>query len=95
MSKSVKESPLYKHIDEILWNDWDPIGVNDTEAARDEYHSYIPSLYEKLIKGCDVKGLSTYLDHIETVNIGLEGNHQKNIEIAEKLINIRNELNTF
>ena len=35
---------LYKRIDEILWEDWDPIGVNDVEEARDEYQSYLPGL---------------------------------------------------
>ena len=32
-----KQKKLYKAIDEILWKDWDPIGVNDIEDVRDEY----------------------------------------------------------
>ena len=27
---------LYNQIDEILWKDWDPIGINDEEQIRDE-----------------------------------------------------------
>jgi hypothetical protein len=37
---------LYKRIDEILWEDWDPIGVVAFgDAARDEYQSYLPSIF--------------------------------------------------
>jgi hypothetical protein len=86
---------LYKRIDEIIWLEWDPIGVNEIEEARDEYYSYFPLLYEKLIKGEGVKEISKYPDHIETATMGLPGNFQKNIMIAEKLISLKNELHTF
>jgi hypothetical protein len=36
---------LYEKIDEILWLDWDPIGVNEFEV-RDEYQSYTPAIYD-------------------------------------------------
>ncbi len=35
------ELKLYKAIDEILWNDWGTIGINQYDI-RDEYYSYIP-----------------------------------------------------
>lgn len=38
MSMTSEHKELYKAIDEVLWNDWDPIGVNDI-APRDEYQS--------------------------------------------------------
>ena len=42
-----EETKLYKSIDEILWNDWDPIGVNDFgDDARDEYYGYLPQVYQ-------------------------------------------------
>ena len=43
-----KKAILWRRIDEILWNDWDPIGVNEYEEARDEYHGYIPEIYSRL-----------------------------------------------
>ena len=91
----VRESELYKGIDGIIWFEWDPLGVNGFEDARDEYYSYLPSLYEKLIKGDDIKEISNYLNHIETVTMGLQGNSQKNIEIAKKLIHLKNEFDSF
>jgi len=95
MGQKLKDIELYKRVDEIIWNDWDPIGVNKYEEARSEYYSYLPSLYIKLIEGHDAKAIKKYLDHIETVNMGLSGNPQRNIQIAEKLIEVRNEFHSF
>ena len=92
MGGTKKEKEFYNRIDEIIWLEWDPIGVNDTEEARDEYYSYLPSLFKHLMEGSDVKKISKYLDHIETVNMGLTGNPKKNFQIAQKLINVKNEL---
>lgn len=39
-----KDVILYQQIGDILCNDWDPIGVNDFEEARDEYDGYVPHL---------------------------------------------------
>lgn len=32
-----KQAIIFQQIDEILWREWDPIEVNDTEEVRDEY----------------------------------------------------------
>ena len=57
MVQKFKGTELYKRIDGIIWHDWDPIGVNECEEARDEYYSYLPSLYKKLIEGEDAKAI--------------------------------------
>jgi hypothetical protein len=51
-NKKLKDSPiaakdllLYKKIDDILWFDWDPIGINDI-APRDEYRGYVSEIFE-------------------------------------------------
>ena len=48
-----KQKKLYKAIDEILWKDWDPIGVNDIEDVRDEYQGYTPYIFSLTIHGAD------------------------------------------
>ncbi len=50
--KSLKphRTPLYKSIDKVLWEEWDPIGVNDAIQARGEYSSYVPDVYKLKIK---------------------------------------------
>jgi hypothetical protein len=42
---AAKEFLIYKKIDEILWQDWDPIGINDMSDARDEYDGYVSQLF--------------------------------------------------
>jgi hypothetical protein len=38
---SREQLALQARIDEILWFDWDPIGVSDEPAARREYEPYV------------------------------------------------------
>lgn len=48
--KANKTKRLFEAVDLILWEDWDPIGVNDIPAARNEYSSYVPSIV-RLLQG--------------------------------------------
>ncbi|MVN23473.1 hypothetical protein [Mucilaginibacter arboris] len=77
---------LYKVIDEILWKDWDPIGVNDIEDVRDEYQSYTPQIFSLTIQGADKVKIAEQLYKIETVNMGFTGNKNHCEEIAQKII---------
>ena len=54
-----------------LWRDWDPIGVNDSPEAQDEYDSYVGGVCSLLISGADAHKLRGHLAQIETVNMGL------------------------
>lgn len=63
---------LYDAIDEILWNDWDPIGVNDS-SPRDEYQSYVPQIVKHKINGADTESIAQLLFQIETVEMGMPG----------------------
>lgn len=42
---------LYRRIDEILRNDWDPIGVSGIPEARDEYYDYLPIVFRLVLGG--------------------------------------------
>lgn len=46
---SIEHIAFYKGVREILWNNWDPIGVNNI-APRDEYQSYVPEIFFLLIQ---------------------------------------------
>jgi hypothetical protein len=80
---------IYDLIDNILWQDWDPIGVNEIEEARDEYMGYIPSVYSLKINGADKIKISEYLYKLASVNMGLCGNRMHCEIIAEKIVNIK------
>lgn len=49
----VKASRLLLDVQDVLFRDWDPIGVSDYEACRDEYDSYAPELVRLLLDGAD------------------------------------------
>jgi hypothetical protein len=42
---------LIAEVDAVLWEVWDPIGVNDAPEARDEYTSYAPGVAQLLRSG--------------------------------------------
>jgi len=88
MKLSQKHKLLYKAIDDILWNDWDPIGVNDIDEVRDEYQSYTSHIFSLVIHGADKIKLAKHLYEIETVNMGMLGNLKHCESIAEKILNV-------
>lgn len=77
---------LYKKIDEILWIDWDPIGINDTPEARDEYYSYLPQIFKLKIDGADRETIAQHLDQIVTNRMGLFSNLKHCREVADKIL---------
>ncbi|WP_085537070.1 hypothetical protein [Massilibacteroides vaginae] len=87
MEKKYKE--LHKKIDEILWNDWDPIGVNDIECIRNEYSSYVPYIVNLKMKGADVEKITRHLFHLESESMGMNGNIERCKEIAQKIITLK------
>lgn len=83
---------IYQQIDEILWCDWDPIGVNDCEEIRDEYRSYVPGLVALKQQGADLHKISKHLYRIVTVAMGISGDKTLMMEhcreIAKKIIDL-------
>jgi hypothetical protein len=55
----------------ILWEQWDPIGVNGTPEARTEYDSYASALVSKVLGGASDHDIAVHLAHLETSAIGL------------------------
>jgi hypothetical protein len=75
-------------IDEILWNDWDPIGVNDVPEARDEYHSYLSKVLDLKMIGADCETIAQYLFQIETSSMGLNGNLENCRRVSQNIISL-------
>jgi len=88
MVMTSEQKKLYKAIDEILWNDWDPIGVNDI-APRDEYQSYTPTIFKLKTIGADIETIAKTLHEIETVTIGVVGDIDHCRQVAERIINLK------
>ncbi|HEY0667388.1 MAG TPA: hypothetical protein VGD22_04375 [Sphingobacteriaceae bacterium] len=72
-------------MDDILWLDWDPIGVNEYEEARDEYYSYLPEVFRLKIENAEKETIAQYLYRIETQNMGLFGDIENCRRVADKI----------
>lgn len=82
---AAKDSLLYKKIDDILWFDWDPIGVNDT-APRDEYQSYIVEIFGLVKSKAERQEIAKRLFKLETEHMGLEGKMERCLLVADKIL---------
>ncbi|MGM9510149.1 hypothetical protein ACS5NO_20610 [Larkinella sp. GY13] len=82
---SDKQNQLYNYIDELLWREWDPIGINDCFEARDEYSTYAGQMFSLVVRGAIAEELAQKLLSIEQEMMGLSGNMAKNLELARKL----------
>jgi len=66
-----KPDRLLLAVREILFREWDPIGVNDNELCRNEYDSYAPTICRWLRDGLDEVKLASHLSQIHTVSMGV------------------------
>lgn len=64
-----KPDPLLVAIQEVLFREWDPIGVNDNELCRDEYDSYAPAICRWLREGVDEHRLAAHLSELQRVSM--------------------------
>lgn len=63
---------IKQQIDRILWEVWDPIGVNKI-APRDEYSSYVNGIFELMVSGATDDEIATHLYNIASDEMGLHG----------------------
>lgn len=69
------DEKMLELVDEFLWYEWDPIGLNSMDEIRDEYSCYVADTTLFALSG-DVKLLSAWLWFLEHEYIGLsESNH--------------------
>ena len=80
------ELALCQGIDDILSKDWDPIGVSRWERApRDEYHRYLPSVFQLARKGALPSAIAEYLCAVVTEQMGLSSSVEQETPVAEKI----------
>jgi hypothetical protein len=76
---------LYQAIDEILWRDWDPIGICNTEGPRDEYQMYLPQVFQLALAG-DRARIADYLFKVATDRMGLITQRNQHLMVADKIL---------
>ena len=75
---------LFTKIDIILWEKWDPIGVNDYDV-RDEYSAYVPTIFRLALEGSQ-EYIEDQLLKIERDQMGLAGNPENCSKIASLIL---------
>lgn len=90
MKITIAQKNIYKAIDEILWNDWDPIGVNEVKEARDEYTSYALQILDLKTRKADKTTIAEKLYKFELVDMKIATLESKKHceEIAQKIIDL-------
>jgi hypothetical protein len=86
---NTEQLALYKSIGEILWDDWDPIGMKYNGGPRDEYESYVPSILSLKIKGASIETITSKLFEIETQRMELDHGFEHCSRVAEKIFNLK------
>lgn len=80
-----EQEALYKHIDEILFYKWDPIGISSDNWVRNEYESYLPKVYALVVNNSEPSIIVDYLTQARA-RMGLNESLAKDTEIAELLL---------
>jgi hypothetical protein len=67
----LKRDIMVERVREILFREWDPIGVNGYETCREEYDSYAPTLVRYLREGADEHRIAAHLTRLARDAMGL------------------------
>ena len=76
---------LESRVDEVLFYNWDPIGVSPEPYARAEYRSYVISVLGMVQNNKSATEIAEYLCKIESESMELPPNKEKAIAAAELL----------
>ena len=82
---------IVESIRKVLFEDWDPVGVNCNENLRDEYDDYIPGVYRILTGSRDPMDIMAYLKRAESDEIEVSSRCDF-YALGEKLLAIDTEL---
>lgn len=87
-SRGRKAKKIQESIRRILFDDWDPLGLNGI-APGDEYDSFIGSIYHLLAQDASEREIIDRLYQHETKDMGLTGNRERLEPIAQKLKSLK------
>lgn len=86
---SASQLALYRAVDEVLHYVWDPIGVSHVPQARDEYHSYLPLVFQLLQGDSKADEIAKYLSNVAVDRMGLSANVEHDLAVAQLLVEWR------
>jgi len=87
--KIKRAAEIQDSIRQILFSEWDPIGVNDNQNLSDEYDSYIAPVYRVLTGIRSEEALIDYLFKTEHETIGCGCTDREMLRpVARKLLTL-------
>ena len=79
--------PLLNAVREVLFREWNPIGVSDNELCSNEYDSYAPTICQWLRDGVDEYRLTSHLNELQRNGMGMSSiDEELDRKIARRLI---------
>lgn len=88
MPQSESYRRLHRAVREVLWKDWDPIGVNHF-GPDDEYDSYAPGICRLLMEGADERKIADRLQQLAENAMGLPHvSREHSLHIARRLLSL-------
>ncbi len=85
--RSKKAIEIQESINQVLFYDWDPIGINDL-APDDEYNSYVGGIYRLLASGASEFQIIEHLHQLEITQMEISSNREKLKNVAEMLMKL-------
>jgi hypothetical protein len=71
MMDKQKSREIRVQIGQVLWEVWDPIGVNDNPLARDEYSGYVSGVFQLVAGDASDQEIVEHLYGQATGHMGL------------------------
>lgn len=88
MSEGEGANGLQETIRKMLWENWDPIGVNQFPEAIDEYDGYVFEVAQLVEKNAPKEEIFNHLWALETGHIGLQGDRENTLRFSEELASL-------
>lgn len=90
LAEKSQQHEFGQRVDRILWEDWDPIGINGCSEARNEYRGYAGNIVGMIWNGTTKTEILDYLFWAESERMGLNNKNRqevdkKNFLVVEKI----------
>jgi hypothetical protein len=80
---------VHRKIEDVLLNDWDPIGVAGVPEAQDEYRGYVRRVYDVAVSNRSAKAISKLLVSFERDSMGLHARKPDELDsVANKILEL-------
>lgn len=90
--KIIRYERYHQAVKRVLFKEWDPIGASRMGGPEDEYDSYVPVICRLLMTKRSKREIFDHLWKLETQDIGMPGNRLATEHVAERLLQIAQEI---